>query len=303
MNGGSITINNGLIMAVASSLSFSIMNVLIKILGEYMHTGEIAFFRGLLGTVFLLFIMEKKHILFSHKETPMLLLRGALGGVSMLCFFISLTHLSLGNAVILAQLQSFFVIIFAAIFLKEMIPHGAAPALITIVAGTAILLKVWEYNSFSVYALIAILGAVCSAAVYTTIRRLALSGLHSQLEIVFFFMAPATIVGAVYMGTDFVMPTAYMWLLILLLSIVSLMGQIFMTSAFSNTSPVLVSFVQYIGIVFNTFWGFTIFGEVLTWLSVIGGILIVGGSMYLTMLKSNRMKQIKLSMEKRWQQR
>jgi len=290
-------------MAVASSLAFSVMNVLIKMLGDYMHTGEIAFFRGLFGTLFLLFIMEKQHISFSHKETPMLLLRGVLGGVAMLCFFISLTHLSLGNAVILAQLQSFFVIIFAAIFLKEMIPHGAAPALITIVGGTAILLKIWEYNSFSVYALVAILGAVCSAAVYTTIRRLALSGLHSQLEIVFFFMAPATIVGAVYMGTDFIMPTAYGWILVLLLSVVALMGQIFMTSAFSNASPVLVSFVQYIGIVFNAFWGFTIFGEGLTWMTIVGGLLIVGGSMYLTMLKSNRMEQIKIAMEKRWLQR
>ena len=68
-----------------------------------------------------------------------------------------------------------------------------------------------------------------------------------------------------------------------------------MTDAYATANPVVVSFVSYIGVFFNALWGFVIFQEMLTLLTVAGGILIIGGSMYLTKLKT-RLPKWPLSM-------
>ena len=41
--------NKGIIMAVMSSLTFSIMNVLVKLVSTRIPSSEITFFRGLIG--------------------------------------------------------------------------------------------------------------------------------------------------------------------------------------------------------------------------------------------------------------
>jgi drug/metabolite transporter (DMT)-like permease len=64
-----------------------------------------------------------------------------------------------------------------------------------------------------------------------------------------------------------------------------------MTMAYAAANPVVVSFVAYISVFFNALWGYVIFDEVLTILTIAGGIGIIGGSMYLTKLKNDRIAQ------------
>lgn len=84
----------------------------------------------------------------------------------------------------------------------------------------------------------------------------------------------------------FVVPDMYGWTLIGGMSLVSLLAQICLTEAYGKTNPVLASFVQYSGVFFNCLWGFILFEEVLSLMTVIGGICIIGGSIYLTRLKN-----------------
>jgi drug/metabolite transporter (DMT)-like permease len=93
------------------------------------------------------------------------------------------------------------------------------------------------------------------------------------------------------MGLDFQVPDRREWSLYVALGIVTVVAQIWMTDAYAKANPVVVSFVAYIGVFFNALWGYMIFDETLTGLTILGGIGIIGGSMYLTKLKHDKIAQ------------
>jgi drug/metabolite transporter (DMT)-like permease len=224
--------------------------------------------------------------------------RGVLGGCGMICLFLRFSGMPLGDVSILSQLSAFFVIVFAAIFLHDILPKGAYPAVVYhrhrgVSHPASLELHVIQRVSHVCFGS----GCVSSAAAYTTISKLANSGEHHQYEIVLYFLVCATIAGAVIMGTDFIMPDAFQWGLFIIMGILTLLAQIWMTNAYTVADPIIVSFVQYIGVFFNVVWGYLFFDESMALLSIAGGICIIGGSMYLSKLKHDflaNMREVKV---------
>lgn len=279
-------INKGVILAIMSSFTFSIMNVLVKSVSSSIPSNEIAFFRGIIGVFLILILMKISNVKFSKEEKPMLLLRGMLGGLYMVTYFFAISTMKLGDATILAHLSGVFVMIFSAIFLKERLPKNAWIFIIIILFGAMLIINPFTYSTYSFYAIFGLLSAVLSASASITIRKLAKSKKHHNYEIVFYFLAASTIVAAVLMKNKFIIPTVEEFALLFILGVVSLLAQIFLTGAFGNTNAVIVEVVRYIGIFFNTAWGIILFKESLTMYSIIGGILIVGASIILSRQKS-----------------
>ena len=275
--------SKGVAYMIFSALAFSIQNVIVK--ESYtMGTGEIGFFRGFLSALLILGLMKVQHIHFSHCDRGALWFRGIAGGIGMICIFYALRGMPLADVSILSQLSAFFVMLFAALFLKEVLPKGAGLPLVIIVVGACLVVRPWNFASFNVYSLFVLAQSVCAAAAYTTISKLTGSGKHHQYEIVFYFLFCAAVTSAVLMGFDFQMPNIREWGLYIALGIITVIAQIWMTEAYANANPVVVSFVAYIAVFYNALWGFLIFDETLT-LTICGGRGIVGGSMYLTRLK------------------
>ena len=282
--------NKGVIYSVLAALAFSFQNVIVKDLSVSMGTGEIAFFRGTVSAVIIVTLMKLQGIHLSHEDRPTLALRGVLGGVGMVCMFYGLRGVPLGDASILSQLSAFFVMLFAAIFLKEVIPKKAVLPLIFIIGGASLVVRPWHFDAFNVYSLFVLAQAVLAAAAYTTVSKLTASGKHHQYEIVLYFLVCAAVAGAVLMGADFHWPDFHEWIFCLILGINSVLAQIWMTRSYMYGNAVIVSIVAYIAVFFNSLWGFVFFDEVMTSMTLIGGILIIGGSMYLTKMKHERLK-------------
>ena len=280
--------NRGVIYAVLAALSFSLQNATVKELSVTMGTGEIAFFRGTLRALIIIVLMKIQDVHFSHEDRPTLILRGIFGGLGMICLFYGLRGVPLADASILSQLSAFFVMLFAAVFLKELIPKGAILPLAVIVCGASLVVRPWHFDAFNVYSLFVLAQAVLAAAAYTTVSRLTASGKHHQYEIVLYFLICAAIAGAVLMGRDFRMPDMTEWGFCIALGIFSVLGQIWITRSYIYGNAVVVSFVAYIAVFFNSLWGYVFYGEIMTAMTLTGGVLIIGGSMYLTKLKHDR---------------
>lgn len=280
--------NRGVIYAVLAALSFSLQNATVKELSVTMGTGEIAFFRGTLSAIIIIVLMKIQDVHFSHEDRPTLILRGIFGGLGMICLFYGLRGVPLADASILSQLSAFFVMLFAAVFLKELIPKGAILPLAVIVCGASLVVRPWHFDAFNVYSLFVLAQAVLAAAAYTTVSRLTASGKHHQYEIVLYFLICAAIAGAVLMGRDFRMPDMTEWGFCIALGIFSVLGQIWITCSYMYGNAVVVSFVAYIAVFFNSLWGYVFYGEIMTAMTLTGGVLIIGGSMYLTKLKHDR---------------
>ena len=280
--------NKGITMAVMSSLTFSIMNVLVKLVSTRIPSSEITFFRGLIGTILVLIFMKVQKVKFSNKENKILYLRGLLGGIYMLTYFYAISKLKLGDVSILVQLSGVFVVIFSSIFLKEKLQPKTYIFILAIIIGTCIIINPLKFSSYSQYTIFGILAAAFSGAASITIRYLARSGLHHNYEIMFFFLFISTIVAIPLMYSNFIIPNGKELIILIIIGVVSFIAQIFLTGAFSHQNAIIVEFVRYIGIFINNLWGFIIFKETITLQSIIGGTIIVISTILLSKTQKDK---------------
>ena len=150
------------------------------------------------------------------------------------------------------------------------------------------MIQPWNLSGLHWYSFIAIAGAALSAAAYTTIRTISLKGGHSSYEIMFYFLVTTMLVGGIVMIPDFVWPNATQALYLGIIGAISVVAQFFLTGAFVATNAVVAQFMQYVGVFFNSFWGFIVFGENLALATVIAGIIMFSSSVMLARLKEEQ---------------
>ncbi|WP_034680716.1 DMT family transporter [Caldalkalibacillus mannanilyticus] len=282
---------NGVILAIFSSLVFSIMNVLVKAVSETIPTAEIVFFRSFIGLIVIYILMLKSKVIFSRKGIPMLALRGVLGALYLLAYFHTIASIPLTDASILVHLSPVFVILLSAVFLKEKMSKRTFALLPLAFLGAFFLVKPFQYSSYSMDALIGILSALFAAGASISIRYLTKK--HHAYEIIFYFLATATLVSIPLMWNQFVVPGAVELLYLSLIALVSLLGLVVLTKAFTHENVIVVEVVRYIGIFFNAVWGFIFWTEIPDLFTVIGGILIIAVCIALSRKKKEKTEQVK----------
>ena len=113
----------GLFYMLVSVTFFSLMDVLVKVTGEY-ALGEILLFRSLFGFLPIFFLIPKDRLkniknFYKTKNLNLLLWRSFFGAVSMASIFIALRNLELASTVALTFAAPIFVTIFSILFLNE----------------------------------------------------------------------------------------------------------------------------------------------------------------------------------------
>lgn len=287
---------NGVWLAVLSSFIFSIMNALVKAVSLNIPYSETVFFRSLIGTIIIFIIMRRKKVAFSNKGIPMLAVRGIFGALYLLAYFYTIAHIPLADASILAHLSPFFAVVLAGVFLKEKVPMTLLYVLPAVLLGAYMLIDPQSFSSYSVYALVGVISAFFAACAATSIRYL--SKKHHAYEIVFYFLATATVVSIPLMWNDFVIPSLIELLYLICIGVVSLIGQLFLTQAFTHENVVVVEITRYIGIVFNAFWGFLFWMEVPDANTVMGGMFIIASCIFLSRRKELEAKVKKLRVKR-----
>ena len=283
---GLSTTTKGILASMLAAFFFTTMDVGAKTL-IHLGTGEITFFRGLLGLLALPLLARREGLpVFSGKDRLLLHLRGFFGCACLLFFFYCLQGLKLGDAEILTQLSAFFMCLLSPLFLKAKLGQNVVPRLIMIAAGAAIVLQVWNFSSFNVFAIFGILSALFAAAAYVCIGRLTERGGHSQTELVYYFQVYSMLGGLVLMaGGQAVWPRGTEWLWIVELAASALLGQVSLTWSCTHIHPTIMNFVMYTGILFHILAGYLLWGEQLSLYSWVGGALIVVGSILLILRK------------------
>ncbi|WP_114785389.1 DMT family transporter [Vibrio tetraodonis] len=265
--------NKGVALAIFSAFVFSVMNALIKAASLTIPSAEIVFFRSAIGSVLVLGLMWQAKVTFSSTGVPLLVLRGLFGAFYLLAFVYTIAHIPLADAAILAYLSPFFVIVLSHLVLGERLPAKAKFLLPVVLAGVGLVTNPFDYQSFNIYALAGVASALFAAGASITIRHL--SKRHHTYEIVFYFLMTAMLVSGYLMKDDFVMPQGVTWLYLIAIGVVSLIGQIFLTKAFTHENAAVVAGTRYIGLVFNVLWGVIFWQEIPSWMTVLGGCMIV----------------------------
>ncbi|BCL72122.1 hypothetical protein TUMSATVNIG1_40890 [Vibrio nigripulchritudo] len=265
--------NKGVALAIFSAFIFSVMNALIKAASLTIPSSEIVFFRSVIGTVLILGLMWQANVRFSTSGVPLLVLRGLFGAFYLLAFVYTIAHIPLADAAILAYLSPFFVILLSSLVLGEKLPKKAAFLLPTVLVGVALVVNPFNFDSFNIYALAGVASALFAAGASITIRHL--SKKHHTYEIVFYFLFTAMLVSGYLMKDEFVIPQGIAWVYLIAIGVVSLIGQIFLTKAFTHENAAVVAVTRYIGLVFNVLWGVIFWHEIPDWMTTLGGATIV----------------------------
>ncbi|WP_434565592.1 DMT family transporter (plasmid) [Vibrio chagasii] len=273
--------NNGVALTIFSAFIFSVMNALIKAASLTIPSSEIVFFRSAIGAVLILGLMWRTSIRFSSTGIPMLLLRGLFGAFYLLAFVYAITHMPLADAVILAYLSPFFVILLSNLILGEKVPKKVVFLFPLALIGVTLIVNPFSFDTFNLYALSGVASAFFAAAASITIRHL--SKRHHVYEIVFYFLFISMLVSGYLMSEEFVVPQGIAWIYLIAIGLVSLIGQIFLTKAFTHENAAVVAVTRYIGLAFNIFWGVIFWCEIPSWMSTIGLLIILTTSFSLSL--------------------
>lgn len=264
----------GILFMVLSSMAFAMMQILIALTAKRVPVFEQMLFRNLVTTGIAYWaIRQKKVAPFGKKENrKMLLARSVFGFLGMFCLFYATSIGNQGEVAILSKLSPFVVIFCAMFFLKEKPKNYQLAALIIALAGAAITANP-KFTASGMASVMAFLSSVFAGIAYFCVG--ALKGKEDPQVIVFVFSAFTTVLTAVLMLFDFVIPSALDMLLLLGIGLMAAVGQMGLTYSYSYAKASEVSVFNYTGIPFSMIFGFLILSQPVKTATLIGSALVI----------------------------
>lgn len=258
---------------ILSALSFSLMQIIVKISGGNIPLMEQVFARNFITLLISLIIMIKnKERIFSHKNNIIAILsRAIFGYLGVVTFFYATNNMLLADASVLQRTSPFWATLFAFIISKEKILNIQWMALIIAIIGSIFIIKP-KMNSNLTTSLIALSSAIFAGIAQATIGFL--KGKESNSLIIFYFSLISCLLSLIYFKS-FVMPNLYDLIALILIGIFAGLGQFFLTISCKKAPVSTVSIFNYSGVIFSYIFSIFILNEVLDAYSIFGTILTI----------------------------
>jgi drug/metabolite transporter (DMT)-like permease len=273
----------------AGSLTMVVMATLVKHLGTELPAMEILFFRSFVGFCFVLpwFVRDPIEPLRT-KRFGMHLTRGAIGAVGNACFFWTLTHLLLADAMALQFSRPLFTLPLALLLLGEI--AGWRRSIMTVVGFLGILLYARPFTAgFEPGALVGAAGALAGGLVVICIKRLATS--EPTRVIMFYYAFWNAVFALIPAAVLWVMPTWSQLVLLIIIGFLGIAGQGMITHGLTQGEATVLVPLDYSRIVYAALLGYLIFGELPGAWSFAGMALIVASSLYLVLTEKRRVAE------------
>ncbi len=272
----------GLRYMAAGALAFSVMSLLVKMVGARIPTMEVVLARSVVLLVLARAALLRRGASPWGNNRRLLLLRGVLGFTALTCFYYAVIHLPLADATVIQYTNPVFTALLAAVVLSEALRAREVVLALASLGGVVLLARPAFLFGGGAEALdplatgIALTGAVFSAAAYVTVRRL---GKDEDAMVIVFWFALVSVIGALPATLPVaVLPTRREWLLLLAVGVTTHLGQVFLTWGLQRERAGRAMAVGYLQIVFAGIWGFLFFAEVPDRWGVAGALVIVGST-------------------------
>lgn len=252
-----------------AALLFSLMSLLVKVVGQRVPTMEVVFSRSVITLLITTGLVRSRGL--STWGTPAnrlrLVARGVLGFSAVACFFYALTHLPLAEATVIQYTNPVWTAVIAAVVLSErlelveIVGVAASLAGVVLVARPEVLFAGTTAGLDPLAVGVALSGSVLSAGAYVTIRSLG-SDEHPYV-IIFYFALIGTVGSAALLPVtaDPVWPTATEWLAMIGVGLTAQGAQIFLTLGLQHERAGRAMAVGYLQIVLASVWGLLFFAE------------------------------------------
>lgn len=273
-----------------SSLGFALMAACVKIVsGLGIPVLEIVAARAIVSLVLSYLDIKRKRLSAWGNNKPLLIVRGTVGTLALMCVYFAVTTLPLAEAAILQYTYPAFTAVIALWFLKERIQKATVICIALSIVGLLVMLSP-ELNANAMLTLpgisvmAALLGALGSAIAYVLVRRLSQS--EDASVIIFYFPMIALPVSLVLLGDDLVMPSGEALILLLLVGLFTQVGQVGLTKALAVEKAGKAAAYSYVQVVFSIILGVLLFNDLPGLWTLLGGGLIMLGALYNSLRKS-----------------
>ncbi|MBQ8427639.1 MAG: DMT family transporter [Clostridia bacterium] len=264
------------------------MRVFVRLSGD-LPTFQKAFFRNAVAAL-IAFIMLAKSKDFSVKKGCRLplLFRSLAGTVGILCNFYAIDHMNLADASILNKLSPFFAVIFSVILLKEQAGKWDWALIALAFFGALFVVKPSFDFSAVLPALLGVLGGLGAGLAYAFVRMLGNKGERRAVIVFYFSLFSCVVVTPMFIVRY--TPMAW-WQVVYLLLAGGCAGaaQFSITTAYAFAPAKEISVYDYFQVVFTALLGWTCFGEIPDWLSIIGYVIILSAAI-LKYIKAKKQK-------------
>lgn len=263
------------ILMLLSALSFSIMQVFVKMSSEEVGTFEQVFFRNLVSLIITGFTVYKQKIpLFQEMKKGGWSLwgRSFFGFLGIVFFFYAAGRARQADVAMLNRSSPVFVALFAGPLLKENMSISKICAIGLCLLGAYISMQP-TFDSNPIPLLCALCAAIVAGLAYTLLSYT--KRFTSASAIIFHFSLFSTIAAGVLMYPRFTVPSFKVMCMLMMIGLFAAGGQYLLTYAYQKAPASEVSIYQYSGVIFTSILSFLIFGESLNYTSVIGAMIIL----------------------------
>lgn len=275
----------GIYFMLLAALGFSVMGGFAKVLKTSFNTPQLVFYRNLVGLLFLCYSLIQFPIKQTGGKLGLLIFRGIMGTLALYTLLYNIIHISLGAAMTYNAINTFYIALLSWWLLKEKLSPVAWLCIIGGFAGILLIYKPsvdfsWKYH------FIGLLHGLLSAIAYLSIGTL--NKYYDARVIVLSFLLSGILLPLLSILIGYVLhlpaddfffpalklPVGIEWFYLAGLGISALLGQYFVTKAYSNDKAGIVSAIGYSNIIFGLVIG-VLLGDAYPDLLAIAGVLMV----------------------------
>ncbi|HKQ16241.1 MAG TPA: DMT family transporter [Steroidobacteraceae bacterium] len=281
----------GALWMLASAITFTVMTMLIKFLGEDYSPALQTFYRQLAGLVVLLpVILPNPRQVFRTTQLRILLFRSGAGTVGMILAFYAYQKLPLADANALSFTRTLWVVPLAAFALKEHVGPRRVAATIVGFFGALLMLQPQAQGNAGWPAAAALASSFLFAFTVTGMKFLTRD--HSTLTL----MAWSAVLGFVLA----IPPALFSWrwpnlrdlVLLCAMGVLGTITQACYINGMSEGDAAAMAPIDYTRLVFAVILGYALFSDIPNTMTMLGAGIVMASTIYIT-LRESRLGQPK----------
>jgi drug/metabolite transporter (DMT)-like permease len=271
---------------------FSVMSLLVKTATARLPTTEVVLVRSVVTLVLSAAMLRHAGVAPWGARHGRLVLRGVFGFFALLCFYYALAHLPIADATVLQYMNPVFTALLATVLLGERLVLGEVVATVVSLGGVVLVARPSAlFGGAAALPLpvvaIALLGALCSASAYVTVRSIGRA--EHPLVVVFYFPLVSVPLSIPLVLPHWVWPTGREWAVLAGVGLATQIAQVYLTRGLQLEPAGRATAVGYLQVVFAAAWGLLFFGERPGLWTVGGTLLVVAGTLALTMARQRQL--------------
>jgi drug/metabolite transporter (DMT)-like permease len=264
----------GLLLMVVSAASVTLMAAFAKKFLPDAPQQAVVLSRGVFLSVVFVALARFKRAPLTGQRPGLLVGRGLLSYAALSCYFYSVQHLPLGDAVLLQYSHPVFVAAIAPWWLGERTARSHGGLVLLALIGVALIVR--PAGEVRAAALVGVLGSLLSAFAYMAVRGLSRTE-HPMTILAWFPLAtiPPALVAVLLTGRAALPQDGRQVVGHLLVALVAIVGQLTLTYGLARAGAARATAITLTGPVFGLVFGYLFFAALPTTASLVGTLVVL----------------------------